>query len=121
MKRDQLIVGVLIATWPIAGLIEPFTPSYGQIYNEASLGHALVLAILLFAWCKAHASERGVPAPTGAPLLVALLAPVGLPYYFFRSFTWRRASVGLAKALLVFMGCCVLYVGGMYVGSRLAA
>ena len=122
MTRDRLLLVLLVATWPIAGLLEPFAPSYGQqIHNEVSLVHVLVLAVLLFAWCKAHASTRGISPPTGAPLFVALLAPAGLIYYFFRAFPWRPALTSLGKSLLVFLACGALYAGGLFVGSQLAA
>jgi hypothetical protein len=122
MTRDQILLAVLVATWPLAGLLEPFAPSYGhQLHNEVSLGHVLVLAVLFFGWCKAHASVHGISPPFGAPLLVALLAPAGLAYYFFRAFGWQSALAGLGKAFLVFMGCGALYAGGPYVGSLLVA
>ena len=122
MTRDRWLLVLLVATWPVAGLLEPFAPSYGeQVHNEVSLVHVLALAVLLFAWCKAHASVQGIAPPVGAPLLVALLAPIGLIYYFFRAFPWRSASAGLGKSLLVFLVCGALYAGGLFLGSRLAA
>ena len=52
----------------------------------------LFCAPLLFEWCKAHCRARGVSPPTAAPLLVAFVPPIGVPYYFFRSMSARRAS-----------------------------
>ena len=121
MGRDKLILIAIVASWPIAGLIEPFTPSYGRAYNEVTLVHSVVLAFLLFAWCKEHATARGIKPPTGAAVLCALIAPIGLPYYFFRSYPWRRALRSLGKALLILLLCIFLYAGGLYVGSLLAA
>ena len=122
MTRDKVLLFVIVATWPVAGLIEPFAPSYGvQFQNEVSLVHAVVLAVLLLAWCKAHASVAGITTPTGARLAVALLPPVGLPYYFFRAFPWRPALIKLGKALLAFLVCAILYAGGLYLGTRLVA
>ena len=122
MTRDRFLLVLLVATWPLAGLLEPLAPSYGpQLHNEVSLGHALVLAVLLFAWCKAHASTQGISPSFGAPILVALLAPVGLVYYFFRAFPWRSALASMGKSLLVFLVCGALYAGGLFAGSQLAA
>ena len=121
MARDKLILIAIVLTWPIAGFLEPFTPSYGRSYNEITLVHSVVLALLLFAWCKAHAASRGIKPPTGAAVLSALIPPIGLPYYFFRSYPWRRALLSLGKALLIFLLCVILYAGGMYVGSLIAA
>lgn len=121
MARDKLILIAIVATWPLAGFLEPFSPSYGRTYNEVTFVHSVVLAFLLFAWCKAHASSRGVKPPTGAAVLSAVVPPIGLPYYFFRSYAWRRALLSLGKALLIFLLCVVLYAGGMCVGSMFAA
>ncbi|MFC0682924.1 hypothetical protein ACFFGH_34280 [Lysobacter korlensis] len=123
MTRDRFILALLVSTWPVAGLVEPLAPSYRQqpIHNEVALVHMLVLALLLFAWCKAHASVHGVKPPVASPLLVALFAPVGLAYYFFRAFTWRRALRSMASAVLVFVVCGALYAGGLLAGSQLAA
>lgn len=121
MTRDHVLLLIMAATWLIVGFVEPFTPSYGEFYNEASLPHTVVLALLLFAWCKAHAARIGRIPPVGAPLLVALLTPVGVPYYFFRTFDWRRASVAVLKALLFFIGCGLLNYGGQLASTRLAA
>src|SRR5262245_32942860 len=120
VTREQLIVGAFIATWPIAGFVEPFTPGYGRVQNEVSLIHTFVLAILLFAWCKAHAAARGITPPTAAPLLVAVIAPIGLPYYLFRAFPWRTAIASLGKSLLVVLLCVLLYSSGQYLGLLLA-
>lgn len=62
-------------------------------------------AALLFAWCKADARHRGIEPPTGAPLLVALFALIGIPYYYFKILPPLRAAVhaAAALALLVFL------------------
>jgi hypothetical protein len=121
MARDRLLLVIMAVSWLVVGLVEPFTPSYGEFYNEASLPHAVVLAILLFSWCKAHAAAIGRTPPVGAPFLVALFSPIGVPYYFFRSFPWRPALGGVVKAVLFFVVCGLLNYGGQLVGIRLAA
>jgi hypothetical protein len=55
--------------------------------------------------------------PPGAPLLVALIAPIGLPYYFFRAFQWRIALAALGKSVLVMILSLSLYFVTVYVGS----
>ena len=122
MKRDRLLLLFFVATWLVAGLLEPFAPSYGrEFHNEVSLVHTFVLAVVLFAWCRAHAVTHGVELPKGARLLVALLPPVGLPYYFFRAFPARVAATKTAKAVPVLGACALLLAVGTYAGSRLAA
>lgn len=121
MTRDRVLLLVIAATRLISGFIEPFAPSYGQVHNEVTLPHAIVLAILLFAWCKSHAMANGVsPLPAGSPLLVAVLAPVGVPYYLFRAFPWRRALLGTGFALGFAAVCVLLAMGGQLVALRVA-
>jgi hypothetical protein len=49
-------------------------------------------AVLLFAWCKADATHRGIEPPNGAALLVGLFALIGIPYYYFRILPPLRAA-----------------------------
>ena len=52
--------------------------------------------------CTADAAHRGIEPPTGAPLLVALFALVGIPYYYyFRILPPLRATAHAAAALVV--------------------
>jgi hypothetical protein len=48
--------------------------------------------VLLFAWCKADATHRGIEPPNGAALLVGLFALIGIPYYYFRILPPLRAA-----------------------------
>ena len=120
MTRDRILLLAIAATWLVGGFIEPFTPSFGQPYNEATLPHAVVLSVLLFAWCKSHAATLGVVPPMGAPLLVGLIAPVGIPYYFFLAFSWRRALLAMGKTLLFAVFCVLLSAGGQFLALQVA-
>jgi hypothetical protein len=75
--------------------------------------------MLLFSWCKADAFARGIPTPAGASLLVALFAPVGVPYYLFRTWPWRAALRAIGKALAFYGLVTVLYVGCFYCSARI--
>ena len=77
------------------------------------------LAILLFMWCKSDMAERNIVGPAGATVLVGLLAPIGVPYYFFRALPWRAATVATSVALLALVGMQVAFVCGTFVGERL--
>lgn len=120
LARDDFFVLAFIATWQIAGFLEPFAPSYGQPITEVWLPHVIALGVLLFAWCKAHASARGQAPPTYAAALAGLAWPVGVPLYFFRALPWRSALLSSGKAILVFLFSALLYADGMSVGLRLA-
>ena len=81
------------------------TPHLRDASDERGLSFLLsiICAPLLFVWCKAHASARGIEPPSPAPLLVGLIAPIGVPYYFYRSMPWPAASVATIKALCYFV------------------
>src|SRR5271168_5484383 len=85
-----------------AGAVFPHLPD-ASAERGLSFLLSIICAPLLFVWCKAHAAARGIEAPSPAPLLVGLLAPVGVPYYFYRSMPWRAASVATFKALCYFV------------------
>ena len=120
LARDDLLVLAFIATWPIAGFLEPFAPSYGEPVTEVWLPHVVIVGVLLFAWCKAHAAARGQTPPVYAPALAGLAWPIGVPLYLFRSLPWRSALLAFGKAILVFLVSALLYAGGISVGLRLA-
>jgi hypothetical protein len=117
MAPDRGLVVAYVATWPIAGIVDSVLPTDNEIFTTSWIVHTLVLSVLLFAWCKTHASVRGMSPPPGAPLLVALIAPIGLPYYFFRAFQWRIALAALGKSVLVMILSLSLYFVTVYVGS----
>lgn len=77
------------------------------------------LAVLLFMWCKADTAERSIDSPPGATVLVGLLAPLGVPYYFFRALPWQKAAVATTLALLAFVGMQMTWQLGVFVGQLL--
>jgi hypothetical protein len=64
-------------------------------------------------------AERSIDSPPGAALLVGLLAPLGVPYYFFRALPWQKAAVATGLALLAFVGMQVTWQLGVFVGEFL--
>ena len=67
-----------------------------------SIANALFLlpsAVSLYLWCKADARWRNVAVPSGASVLVPMVALIGVPYYFFRTYTFARALLHTAFAV----------------------
>jgi hypothetical protein len=64
------------------------------------------LLILLYLWCKADAKDRHVDLPFFHALLVSLLFPIGVPYYFLRTYSRRRALLHIGLAV-IFAGACL--------------
>ena len=121
MARDKALVLAFMATWPIAGFLEPWTPSFGEPITEVWLPHAVALALSVFAWCRAHARANGLTPPAYAAPIAALAWPIGVPLYLLLALPWRSAFLAFVKACGVFVICALLYAGGLYVGMQLAA
>jgi hypothetical protein len=80
MTSSRKFVLGMVLLWGATGLIEPHTPHAGEPFNEVAFIQMVVWAVLLFGWVKSHAKLNQISPPAGAPLLAALLPPVGVPY-----------------------------------------
>ena len=120
MSTAQRLVVAMGGMFAVAGVLEPHVPHPGTALSPVGTAHTIVMAVLLFAWCRADAAARGIRAPIGAPLLVALIAIVGVPYYFFRILPTSRALLASAKALGFFVLLLVLYAGCFLLSTKLA-
>ena len=124
MRPERLLVAIGIV-WGITGLVEPHLPNAGEPFSPIGMVQSLVTALLLFSWCKAHAEARSIKPPRGAPLLVGLIAPIGVPYYAFRGYGLRAGArlVGLALVALavfgaIYLACFELSVWSAYLLTR---
>ncbi|MCK9192767.1 MAG: hypothetical protein M0P19_02715 [Nevskia sp.] len=98
MKRSRKL---LIALWVVFSAFGFLASSFGPPvsgHGSFDLVFAVCIAICLFAWCKADATERGI-SPGSAPALCGLVPPLGLLYYFFRFLPLRQAGLASMKAL----------------------
>ena len=120
MNRANILLAVIAVSFFLGGLVEPFVPHPEQPLNEATVVQNILTAVLSFAWCKAHAASRGIAPPSGSAVLAALLPPVGVPVYFFRSMPWRVASFATLKAVGFFTLLLVLFQTGFYVAKSVA-
>jgi hypothetical protein len=117
MRRDRLLVLLVIATWVITGAINPHLSRSAQ--QATVLPQAVLLAILFFAWCKAHAEANAVKPPVAAPMLVGIFAPAGIPYYAFRAYGFRRGLLLCLMALLVLIVGGLAYVLSYFLSARI--
>jgi hypothetical protein len=65
----------------------------------------LALLVLLFLWCRADATDRRIQIPSAVSVLVSLLFPIGVPYYFFRTYPLNRALVHIGWAVAFVVIC----------------
>ena len=63
------------------------------------------LVVLLFVWCIVDARNRHVKRPLGAAILVALVFPVGVPYYYWRTYARRAAVVHIGLFVIFAVAC----------------
>ena len=63
------------------------------------------LLILLYLWCKADAKDRHVDLPFFPSVLVPLLFPIGVPYYFLRTYARRRVLFHIGLAVIFAVAC----------------
>src|SRR5262245_313652 len=119
MSRANVFVSVLIGSFFIAGLTEPFTERPGQPFSAAGVVHMMLIAVLCFAWCNADAAERGIEPPSASALLVGLFPILGVPIYFFRSRPKRAAFISCVRAVFALIVMVALFFGGYAIAHAL--
>jgi hypothetical protein len=70
----------------------------------------------LYVWLKSDAGDRRIPLSLGTSMLVPLLFPIGIPYYYFRTYTTRTAILRIGLATLFAAAC----IAAVWLGSTLA-
>jgi hypothetical protein len=72
------------------------------------------LLILLYLWLRADIAERQAELPYLSVVLLPLVFPVGVPYYYWRTLPLRAAILNIGLAL-VYAGVCIaaLWLGRM--------
>lgn len=110
MARPRSFVIGLGITWAIAGLIEPQLFDASEPMNAVGLTQTFITAVLVFCWVKAHARANSITPPAGASLLAAILPPVGVPYYAFRGFGFRKGAILTGLALVTLLGLFAVYL-----------
>ena len=77
-------VGVLGVTEFWLYLDEPLPPLWFRLVTSP-LVFWTCLVVLLYFWCKADATDRRLALPLSTSMLVPLLFPIGIPYYYLRT------------------------------------
>lgn len=108
---DKILVG-FFASFVLAGVVGGLAPVGAEWPTAFIMSHMLLITILLFAWCGAHARESLVTPPPGGKSLVALIPPLGVPYYFLVRFGLKQGMVKTGKGIL-FYALCAGTSGGL--------
>jgi hypothetical protein len=64
------------------------------------------LLIFLYLWCKTDTKDRHIDLPFLPSVLVPLLFPIGVPYYFVRTYGLRRGLLHIGLAV-IFAALCL--------------
>ena len=121
LNKPNKILALLLVTFLVAGAIENFSLSDNRTLYELAVAHAFIVAILLFAWCKSHIQFNEINAPSSSALLVGLMAPIGVPLYFFRGFGFKDGSIKTVKAIVFLLVSMALYEVGAYISGQLGS
>src|SRR5687767_3107743 len=120
MRRSHIFLALIVvlhAVWAARKQAEIwlYWPDGDLSKLLSSVFYCVPLLILLYMWCKADSGERRIDLPTWASLVVPATFPVGIPYYYFRTYPLRSALVHIGLA--AFFG--VICAAAMWLGDRL--
>ncbi|MBJ2154532.1 rard protein [Variovorax sp. IB41] len=111
MNRPRWLLLVLGLSFLVVGVADAFMPPVrGKDYTVLDVAHAFLISALCYTWCRAEGLARGVIPPGRSALWAGVFPLVGIPVYFFRTRSWRRALLSTLGA-----------VGFLAVGLVLAA
>ena len=109
MRPSVRYVLVLALSVVVGGALQQVLYANREAANIVVLALFFPQIILLRLWVGADAAERGISIPTGAAIVVPLLALVGVPYYLLRSRTPRAALWQVPLAIAFMIGLSYLY------------
>ena len=110
MRTDRQFLIAIPLSYLVSGVALALAPERPMDGGPIAVAHLFVLSFLCFGWCRAHASANGVQPPYAAPFLMALFAPLGLPYYAVRTWGWKRGT------FLCFKGVGLVLLSGLLAG-----
>ena len=102
----------------VSGAFDGYFP---QFENVNALMHGLFICFMLFALCTEHINKHEVSPPKGSKILCALIPPIGVPYYSWKSFGFKIGTVKVLYSIIFFAFSMVVYFGGWYVFSAFSS
>jgi drug/metabolite transporter (DMT)-like permease len=117
MTRSGGLQLLMCVVWAVAGVLNARS---GQRYSPTTLVAGVVFAGLIFSWCHVYAEEHGAKASIGWSILAALVAPIGIPLYFFRLQSPLRAMFATFLAVVFFIVLLSVYALASYATKLVA-
>jgi hypothetical protein len=111
MDQPRRILYLVIAIVIGMAFVDTLVP-WATIHEGAmNVISSLIFSLCAFAWVKADAQARGIEPPLGSALFAALMIPIGVPVYLFRTLGARHGAWSSLKAFgFIFLA------GGIYFG-----
>jgi hypothetical protein len=128
VKRAHFfLIAILLHQFVVAALYEAYVWIYfpgaggrGE-WMKSPIIYWVPLLGFLFLWLKADVNERRIGLSPWASITVPVFFPIGVPYYFLRTYPLRAAAsrIGLA---FVFAAICVVAIrlGSLFVHNYFA-
>ena len=111
MKQSHIYVIIIIFITLFSALIDPFLETnYFGNYKLLYFLYPLLYGILFYLWVNQYSKEKQL-SPAHGRIWVVLCGVLGLPYFFFRNFSLKLASINLAIAFVIITCTLVTYVG----------
>lgn len=106
LAKSKKIIIWLLVSFLAFGFIEGFFPSKEK---SIFLWHGCVVAFLVLWWIGVHSKENEVVPAKGSKIITLLMAPIGLPYYFYKSYGFRKGSMLVLYTLFTYVLAVGLY------------
>jgi len=92
VRRSRRILIAWLITCAALGLLGGLTGIAQRDEQAFSFIAGVPTMVFIYLWCRAESLERGVLPRSGLTMFAALVAPLGVPFYLWRT----RPTVGAA-------------------------
>lgn len=110
MKKQTIIVAVLIASFVLWGVFEALADNRStKLGGALPLMHLVFISGLIFWWATLDSGNRGRSLSTGWKAALVFLGIVSMPFYLHTTRQPDRRWISIAKGLGFFATACALY------------
>ena len=109
---------IVLVAYAVVSFLSGVADQYfypGVAHPPTSFAYMVVGILLIFAWYRLDADQRGFRRSIGLNVGVIGFAIIGLPYYLFRSRGAKRGCIATVVALAFCVASVLLTGAGMYV------
>jgi hypothetical protein len=114
-KRTVLIVATLFSV--ASGALSVLPPQNSPQYLIFNFGGAVIIMLMVFAWCYFDSLERRSSLPTGLRILILFFGLLALFIYLFKSRGLKQGLRSSGGALLCLLGWLSLELASGAVSS----